>query len=282
MGQEDGEKWTAAVGLQPTTPKSDSILARAEGIWQAVVPLLPSFTVEVLPEIDSTSSELMRRVHAGHTEPVLLVAEQQTGGRGRQGKTWLSAPGRSLTFSLTLPMSPAAWSGLSLAVGVSLAESLHPQIKLKWPNDLWYQDRKLGGILVETAGSATRARQVVIGIGINLARPDGAAIAALGVGATPAVAPAGLAELWMGVTAGEALERVAAPLVQDLLRFEREGMTAFAHRFAQRDALCGRQVSLSDGRQGRANGVDEDGALRVMTDNGALTVHSAEVSVRPC
>ena len=254
----------------------------AETLWSQIEPHWPGFSVEVLPRLDSTNSTLMERARAGQAWPVLLVAEQQTAGRGRQGKTWLSAPGRSLTFSLTLPMSPAAWSGLSLAVGVSLAESLHPQIKLKWPNDLWYQDRKLGGILVETAGSATRARQVVIGIGINLARPDGAAIAALGVGATPAVAPAGLAELWMGVTAGEALERVAAPLVQDLLRFEREGMAAFAHRFAQRDALCGRQVSLSDGRQGLASGVDEDGALRVMTDNGALTVHSAEVSVRPC
>lgn len=259
-----------------------NLLARAEGIWQAVVPMLPTFTVEVLPEIDSTSTELMRRAHAGRTEPVLLVAEQQTGGRGRQGKTWLSAPGRSLTFSLSLPLSPAAWSGLSLAVGVSLAESLHPEIALKWPNDLWHQDRKLGGILVETAGSATRARQVVIGIGINLARPDGAAIAALGAGAAPAMAPAGLAELWMGVTAGEALERVAAPLVQDLLRFEREGMGAFARRFEQRDALRGRMVSLSDGRQGRASGVDGDGALRVLTDNGTLSVHSAEVSVRPC
>ena len=93
----------------------------AESIWEAVYPLLPDFTVEVLPQVDSTNSELMRRVHAGHCEPTLLVAEQQTAGRGRLGRDWHSAAGDSLTFSLVVPLAPADWSGLSLAVGVALA-----------------------------------------------------------------------------------------------------------------------------------------------------------------
>ncbi|HVE54410.1 MAG TPA: biotin--[acetyl-CoA-carboxylase] ligase, partial [Ramlibacter sp.] len=108
----------------------------AEAVWEAVAPLVPGFTVEILPEVDSTNSELMRRGRAGRGEPVLLVAERQTAGRGRLGRAWQSAPGDSLTFSLGLPLAPADWAGLSLAVGASVAESLHPQVRLKWPNDL--------------------------------------------------------------------------------------------------------------------------------------------------
>ena len=87
----------------------------AEAVWEAVSPLLPGFTVEVLPEIGSTNSELMRRARAGCMEPVLLVAEQQTAGRGRLGRGWASQAGESLTFSLGLPLAPADWSGLSTA-----------------------------------------------------------------------------------------------------------------------------------------------------------------------
>ena len=160
----------------------------AEAIWEAVAPLLPGFTVEVLPEIDSTNSELMRRFKGGpgtppQREPLLLVAEQQSAGRGRLGRSWQGRRGDSLTFSLGLPLQPADWSGLSLAVGISVAESLEPpeagqarhagqpRIGLKWPNDLWLStpqgERKLAGILVETA-SWDGLRYVVIGVGVNI------------------------------------------------------------------------------------------------------------------
>jgi BirA family biotin operon repressor/biotin-[acetyl-CoA-carboxylase] ligase len=261
------------------------VRAHAEAIWEAIVPGLPGFTVEILPSIDSTNSELMRRARAGLMEPVLLAADEQTAGRGRLGKGWHSKPGQSLTFSLALPLAPADWSGLSLAVGVSLADSLHPDIRLKWPNDLWLQQRKLGGILVETAGHGGPAegrRQVVVGVGLNIARPEAAAVQALAGGGVAAMAPAGLSELLVGLDAGEVLERVAAPLVRDLMRFEAQGFAAFADRFAARDALNGQTVQLSDGRQGRAQGVNAQGALRVLTDQGLETVTSAEVSVRPC
>ena len=167
----------------------------AESIWEQLSPLLPGFTVEVLPEIDSSNTELMRRARAGQTEPTLLVAERQSAGRGRLGRTWHSAPGDSLTFSLSLPYAPQQWSGLSLAVGLSLAEALHPDIGLKWPNDLWLQGRKLGGILIEAATSAERS-QLVVGVGLNIRpRPaDGLS--------TP---PAALTELWPQASAGQAL-----------------------------------------------------------------------------
>ncbi len=264
------------------------LLAHVESVWQAVVPDLPGFTVEVLPSIDSTNTELMRRARAGAMEPVLLAAEQQTAGRGRLGKAWHSRAGQSLTFSLALPLAPTDWSGLSLAVGVSLAQSLHPDVRLKWPNDLWLHERKLGGILVETASNGIEGagprRLVVIGVGINIARPEAAAVSALASpdAALPAVPPAGLAEVLVGLTAGEVLERVAPALVRDVLAFESQGFAAFAQRFAQRDALHGRAVQLTDGTQGSACGVNEQGALLVLTDQGMRSINSSEVSVRPC
>jgi BirA family transcriptional regulator, biotin operon repressor / biotin---[acetyl-CoA-carboxylase] ligase len=263
------------------------LLAHVESVWQSVVPDLPGFTVEVLPSVDSTSSELMRRARGGLLEPVLLAADEQTAGRGRLGKGWHSKAGQSLTFSLALPLAPADWSGLSLAVGVSLAESLHPDVRLKWPNDLWLHERKLGGILVETAGtgdSAAAQRTVVVGVGINIARPETATVNAL-TGAPPTlppVAPAGLAEVLVGITAGEVLERVARALVRDVRRFEREGFGPFEARFAVRDVLKGRPVRLSDGVEGTASGVTSQGALQVLTAQGMREVTSAEVSVRPC
>jgi len=251
----------------------------AEAIWEAVAPALPGFTVEVLAEVDSTNSELMRRARAGRTEPVLLVAEQQTAGRGRMGRQWHSggpsgsAP-KALTFSLGLNLAPADWSGLSLAVGLSVAQSLHPDIRLKWPNDLWWHDRKLAGILIETAnwGEASAGRYVVIGVGLNLQTPDATGLS---------TAPVGLRELLPEMDAAQALLRIAAPLVQAVQRFEAHGFAPFQTAFNARDALAQLPVTLSDGLHGVAQGVDSSGALRVATAQGVQRITSAEVSVRP-
>lgn len=243
----------------------------AEAIWELVAPLVPGFTVEILPEIDSTNTELMRRARAGRMEPVLLVAERQSAGRGRLGRAWTSAPGVSLTFSLGLPLAPADWSGLSLAVGVSLAESLDPCIDLKWPNDLWLDDRKLAGILIETAGTGPGLRYAVIGVGINLATPTANGLT------TP---PAGLRELLPDCQAGATLLRVTAPLVQAIQIFEQHGFSAFKARFDARDALRDRAIVLSDGTAGVGRGTTDYGALRVQTAQGIKAVNSSEVSVR--
>lgn len=245
----------------------------AEAIWEAVAPLLPGFTVEVLGETDSTNTELMRRARAGRLEPVLLVAEAQTAGRGRLGRRWDGGAqvGDVLTFSLGWPLPQADWSALSLTVGVSLAHSLHPAIRLKWPNDLWWQDRKLAGILIETMQWA-ELRYAVIGVGINIRAP---------AGGPWATAPAWLQELLPALDAPAALARVAPALVRDLQRFAAEGWVAFAPAFAARDALRGRAVRLSDGTEGVAAGVDGRGALLVHTAQGLRAIDSAEVSVRP-
>ena len=268
----------------------------AEAVWEAVAPLLPGFTVEVLPSIDSTNTELMRRARAGQTEPTLLVAEQQTAGRGRLGRVWQSDVGASLMLSLGLPMAPKDWSGLSLAVGVSVAESLQPtlpplepgqppRIGLKWPNDLWLSgDRKLGGILVETASfvapqaaqpattHGTAARYVVVGIGINVLPRSGEGMS---------MPPGSLQDVEPGLDAPAALLRIVPPLVAMLQGFEACGFAPVQPRFAARDVLQGRPVTLSDGQTGTAHGVAEDGALLVHTAQGMQAVTSAEISVRP-
>jgi BirA family biotin operon repressor/biotin-[acetyl-CoA-carboxylase] ligase len=246
----------------------------AEALWEAVAPLLPGFTVEILPELDSSNSELMRRARAGALDPVLLVAERQTAGRGRLGRAWHSAPGDSLTFSLALPLAPADWSGLSLAVGVSVAESLHPAVRLKWPNDLWVDDRKLAGILIETAsfGDAAGRRQAVIGIGLNIAPREAVGLS------TP---PACVRDLLPGADAPGVLQKVVPALVRDVLGFEQAGFAPFHARFDARDILRDRPVTLSDGTQGTAHGVGEDGSLLVHTAAGLHAVGSSEVSVRP-
>jgi BirA family transcriptional regulator, biotin operon repressor / biotin---[acetyl-CoA-carboxylase] ligase len=254
----------------------------SEAIWQAVAPLLPGFSVEVVPEIDSTNAELMRRLRADSADPVLLVAEHQTAGRGRMARPWHSSPGKAgstgpgtLMFSLGLTLAPKDWSGLSLAVGWSLANSLHPDIRLKWPNDLWWQGRKLAGILIETANAKNPdkpgSRYVVIGIGLNIQRPDAVGLS---------TEPAGLAELVPGTNAMHALAQVLTPLVETLLVFEQQGFAPFQERFNARDALAQTAVDLSDGQHGVALGVDPVGALQLQTPQGLQRVTSAEVSVR--
>jgi BirA family biotin operon repressor/biotin-[acetyl-CoA-carboxylase] ligase len=265
----------------------------AEDLWLALVAQQPGLTVEVLPEIDSTNTELMRRARAGQTDPVLLVAETQTAGRGRLGRPWHGEVGHALTFSLGLMLKPTDWSGLSLAVGLSLARSLDPQgelgVRLKWPNDLWVKRPhaptgwgKLAGILIETAlptgmryGSEQgrdQARYCVVGVGLNIAPPVADGLS---------TAPLGLQDLQSGITAPEALRKVAEPLLATLLAFERTGFAPLQAYFNARDALHDLNVTLSDGRHGVARGVDATGALLVDTEQGQEAISSAEVSVRP-
>jgi BirA family biotin operon repressor/biotin-[acetyl-CoA-carboxylase] ligase len=283
----------------------------AEALWEQLTPLLPGLSVEVVARISSTNSALLERARiavppsedtgvalvrpsvesaafgrrAADLQPCLLVAEHQTHGRGRQGRLWQAAPGASLTFSLGLPLAPLDWSGLSLAVGVALADALDPPgegaggrlIGVKWPNDLWLLDgqgggRKLGGILIETV-AAVHQRLAVIGVGINV-QPMSPSDVATGFACMQEIDPA--------ATAPQVLARVAGPLVTALRRFEREGFAAFATDFARRDMLFERAVRTThpDVPAGIAAGVSATGALRVRTDRGVEEVSSGEVSVR--
>ncbi len=295
---------------EPGAPASPHLHWDAEALWQALAPQLPGVSVEVLARTDSTNTQLLDRARAqggrrsADFAPCLLVAEAQTAGRGRLGRGWASTPGRSLTFSLALPLAPADWGGLSLAIGVALAEALDPlpetpgapevpegapaRIGLKWPNDLWLVDdtaangvgRKLGGVLVETVAVGEQ-RLVVVGVGLNVQAPE------LGGTAPTLAATHGigtLAELDAASTAPSALARVAPALAQALRRFEQQGFAPFAAGWARRDLLRGRPLAISGGgeaQQGLGDGVDADGALRLRRPDGGLArIVSGEASVR--
>ncbi len=271
----------------------------AEALWQALVPLLPGLSIEVVQTLDSTNSELTDRLrNASRVQqvrrggrvndlfPQMLVAIHQTAGRGRLGRRWHAAPGSSLTFSLALPLQRPDWSGLSLAVGLALAEALDPdgrRLGLKWPNDLMVCDddvagpaarmgRKLGGILIESVAVAEQ-RAAVIGIGINVL-PQPVAEADYG--------SAALRELWPEATPQDTLARIGLPLVRTLLAFERAGFAPLQDAYARRDVLHGRPVRTTDAAmpEGVAAGVDADGALKVAGGGQTRRVVSGEVSVR--
>ena len=285
----------------------------AEAIWESVSPRLPGFTVEVVPEIGSTNTELMQRARMGRADALLLVAERQTAGRGRLGRQWrtsVETPGAggadgfrpdlpALTFSLGLPFAPRDWSGLSLAAGLAVAQALDPagtRISLKWPNDLWVQGRKLAGILVETVAFPEPRRRPDGAPGVAIGRapttagdvPAGRYIV-VGVGvnlAPPAAAglsppPAALREWWPLAQAGQVLGLVAPALVEALLAFEQQGFAPLQPAYAVRDLLREQPLRLSDGTEGLGLGVDATGALRLATAGGIKVVTSAEVSVRP-
>jgi len=278
---QDLPRYDAGAQTLKTALPSTILNWDAEDLWLALEPHAPGLSIEVLPETASTNTALLERARAGDSAPCLLVAERQNAGRGRLGRSWSSAPGRSLTFSLACPLAPADWSGLSLAVGLALAEALHPRIGIKWPNDLWLRgdDRKLGGILIETLmapGSADGARQVVVGVGLNIEPLGDAETAPFGSGY------ACLQELDPAASAPLALHRVALPLWRALQDFERHGLAPLLPRFAARDVLAGRPVQAGD-RHGTACGIAPDGALLLRDAAGQIhAVHSGEVSARPC
>jgi BirA family transcriptional regulator, biotin operon repressor / biotin---[acetyl-CoA-carboxylase] ligase len=266
----------------------------ADVLAQQLAPLLPGIDVQVQAQLASTNSWLLEQARAaapGACPPQLLVAEHQTAGRGRMGRGWVSEAGASLTFSLLLPLAPARWSGLSLAVGAALADALEaalvpaiatPRLVLKWPNDLWLLDapgrgRKLGGILIETVAAGAQ-RLVVVGIGLNVQPQPAAHTGSLSHGL------ASLGELDGRCTAPAALAAVARPLVLALQRFEAEGFAPFHAAFARRDLLAGQALATSGAEpalQGRGEGVGEDGALLLRSADGTLhRISSGEVSVR--
>jgi BirA family biotin operon repressor/biotin-[acetyl-CoA-carboxylase] ligase len=257
---------------------------------EEVVSAPPDPAIERVAETGSTNDDLLARVHAAAAAgaatfaPCLLVAERQSAGRGRHGRRWHAEPTRSLTFSIGWPCARADLSGLSLAIGVALADALEPpgnslRIALKWPNDLWLVEvavsapagagRKLAGVLVETAPLG-RARVAVIGIGINVgaqAVPDASAGAA------------SLDEIDPAATPATTLARIAAPLFAALRRFDGAGFAPFADRFAARDLLRGRRVAGQGARgelEGIAAGIGVDGALRIVTAAGTVAVTSGE------
>lgn len=237
--------------------------------------------VRFVEETGSTNTDLLDEA-ASLATPVLLVAERQTGGRGRAGRAWHSAPGASLTFSLAWRFDAPLHTliGLPLAVGVALAEVLatfEVPVRLKWPNDVLYEGRKLAGILIETAADPARqANWAVIGTGINMT-VDAALAADIG---RPVAAAPRLAELDRDLLLASLLNGLAEAMMQ----FSRQGLGAFLTRWNDLHAYAGQQVVILDHgkvlHQGIAVGVDGMGRFLLDTAGGQVAVMAGDVSLR--
>lgn len=246
--------------------------------------------IEVAWSLDSTNSELLRRPSPAGAAAVLL-AERQTGGRGRRGRAWESPLAAHLYLSLsrTFAGGLARLGGLSLVAGVVVAEALHAlgfgAVRLKWPNDLVVVDgdgsglRKLGGLLVEGGGEHAGPARAVIGLGLNVRMP--------------AAAAAAIGQPWCdlaGLSRGEPPPRnaVATALLARLLpalgQFDAAGLAPFLPRYAALDALANQPVTVTGAHSeysGIALGLADDGALRLrLDDGGERSFHAGEVSVR--
>jgi BirA family biotin operon repressor/biotin-[acetyl-CoA-carboxylase] ligase len=240
--------------------------------------------LEVYPTLDSTNAYLMAGACAGWPGGAICLAEQQTAGRGRQGRVWLTPFGASLALSLLWRFNapPEALSGLSLATGIAVARALRdsgvPEVGLKWPNDVWWRERKLGGILLESGG-ASGMFHVVAGIGLNVAlsSQDAVQIDQPWVDLREILGPVPMAR-----------NRLTATLIGELIgtfvRFQECGFAGFAEEWACFDRVRDRPVRLllpNGAVAGIARGVDTAGALLLETDNGRISPYlGGEIGLR--
>jgi len=249
-------------------------------------------SIEVAWTLDSTNSELLRRPGATDGAATVLLAERQTGGRGRRGREWASPLAAHVYLSLSRSFAGglSRLGGLSLVAGIASAEALHglgfTGVRLKWPNDLVVVEpdgglRKLGGLLVEGGGEHAGPVRAVVGLGLNVRMPEAFA-------ARIEQPWCDLAALATATAALPSRNAVAAALLARWLpaldEFDADGLAPFLRRYTALDALAGHPVAVHGDQQaltGTVLGLAEDGALQVRLDDGReRRFHSGEVSVR--
>lgn len=238
-------------------------------------------SLAVLDEVDSTNRYLLEG-EAFATGVHACVAESQSTGRGRRGRQWVSPTGANLYLSVSraADAAPRAVEGLSLALGVAVAQALESlevsAVALKWPNDILLEGDKLGGILVEIAADGAEPWRAVAGIGINVHMPGDAG--------------AGIDQPWTDLVSHGAhpgrnrlASRVLAEVIEAGERFAETGFDGFRRDWEARDAVRDRAVELRDGSrvlEGTARGVDADGALLLEVDGACRRILSGDISLR--
>ena len=243
--------------------------------------MLPAGRVNVLPVIDSTNQYLLDRIGELSSGDA-CVAEYQQAGRGRRGRKWFSPFGSNLYLSMywKLDQGPAAAMGLSLVIGIVMAEVLQrlgaEDVRVKWPNDLYLKDRKLAGILVELTGKTGDAAQLVIGAGINLRmrEPEADTINQGWIN---------LQEAGVNIDRNELTAMLLKELRAALLHFEKEGLAPFISRWRGLDNFLDRPVKLLIGDQeihGIERGIDQQGALLLEQDGIIKPYIGGEISLR--
>ena len=256
----------------------EAILAAVPAAARALVG-----AVELHSQIDSTNRQALSRAQAGAGNGYTILAEHQLAGKGRRGRSWISPFGANLYLSVIwgFENGAAALEGLSLTVGIAMARALIELgvrgVGLKWPNDIYWRGKKLGGILLEMVGDASGQCQVVIGVGINVDMPRSLAAA--------------IEQPWCDLreVCGQPMSRnrVASAILSHLLPilqcFERDRFVAYRTEWAELDCVAGKPVVLHLGERelhGVAAGVGENGALAIETERGREWFHGGEVSLR--
>ncbi|MCA1179969.1 MULTISPECIES: bifunctional biotin--[acetyl-CoA-carboxylase] ligase/biotin operon repressor BirA [unclassified Pantoea] len=238
--------------------------------------------LDVIPVIDSTNQYLLDRMDqlpSGHA----CIAEYQQAGRGRRGRKWFSPFGSNLYLSMywRLEQGPAAAMGLSLVIGIVMAEVIQslgvPDVRVKWPNDLYLNDRKLAGILVELTGKTGDAAQIVMGAGVNLVmRSEGASEINQGW--------INLQEAGVEIDRNELAAKIINSLRNALPIFERDGLAPFVGRWDALDNFINRPVKLLIGDRevhGIARGIDKQGGLLLEQEGEVKSWVGGEISLRP-
>lgn len=246
-----------------------------------ILAALPEGKVDVLPVIDSTNQYLQDRISQLSSGDA-CVAEYQQAGRGRRGRRWFSPFGSNLYLSMywKLDQGPAAAMGLSLVIGIVMAEVMQrlgaEDVRVKWPNDLYLKDRKLAGILVELTGKTGDAAHLVIGAGINLRmREPGSDVINQGW--------INLQEAGIDIDRNDLTVTLLKELRSALRKFEQEGLSSFIPRWRNLDNFIDRPVKLLIGDKeihGIERGIDQQGALLLELDGEVKTFIGGEISLR--
>lgn len=239
--------------------------------------------LDVLDEVDSTNRHLMALARAGAPCGTLCIAERQTAGRGRHGRTWVSPFGSNIYLSLLwrFEQAPSELGGLSLAAGAGIAAVLEcigvSEVALKWPNDVLWRARKLAGLLLEVTGEAQGPSTVVIGVGVNTHLPDKHAQS--------------IDQPWVDLVTARGTpysrNRLVSQVIEHLVAvaqgYAAHGFEPYRATWERFDRHLGEPVRLSLGlRQwtGKHAGIAPDGALRLDCDGSILTFQAGEVSLR--
>ena len=239
--------------------------------------------LELHAQISSTNRHLMGNIRDGMQSGHACLAESQTDGRGRRGRQWLSPFARNIYLSLywQFDASPAALSGLGLAIGVGIVRALKQlgigDANLKWPNDVLWQGKKLAGILLEMSAESGGPYHVVIGAGLNV---------------NMAATNNSIDQPWIDLNsiARKNISRneVAAVVLDQLLTTVRDfqllGLAPFMNEWRAADAYAQKLVVIHQAGNtisGTASGIDSDGAILIETAKGLRRFHSGDVSLRP-
>jgi len=231
--------------------------------------------------IDSTNAEALRRIAMGDAAPFLVLAEQQSAGRGRRGRQWVSPFAENLYYSLVLRVEGGMrqLEGLSLVVGLAVMRALQAfglaRVGLKWPNDLLVGEQKIAGILLELVGDPADVCHVVLGIGVNVNMQSNEQVDQQWTSMRR--------ELGVSIDRNRLVAQLNQQLQHELSRHRRYGFAAFQEEWEQANLWQGRKVSLIAGNNridGVVLGVDGQGALRLDVEGVEKSFSAGELSLR--